>query len=119
MMMRAWSVLAISFAGICAHAGSPELQARQGVDGKVPPASQQDFFEPDSPPAPRLLPAAILELMPPKYAPPIAGLIEALGAGTIDLGFPVRIALALMKDIPIVKTADFTESREPPLAHIP
>ena len=119
MMLRAWSVLAISIGGLSVQASSPESQGRNGVDGKVPPAIRQDFFEPDSPPPPRLLPAAIREPLPPKYAPPIAGLMEALATGTIDLGFPVRIALAIMKDAPVVRRADFSESREPPLAEIP
>ena len=119
MMLRAWSVLALSIGGISLHGGSPEPQGRNGVDGKVASAIKQDFFEPDSLPPPRLLPASIPIPMPPKYAPPIAGLVEAVASGTIDLGFPARIAIAIVKAIPFVKRDDFSESREPPLAEIP
>lgn len=120
MILRTcWCILAISFGGPGAQADTPDMQGPVGIDGKIAPANKQDFFEPDSSPPPRPLPLAIREPLPPQYAPPMAALLEALATGTTDLGFPMRIALAIMRDAPAVNRADFNESREPPLAEIP
>ncbi len=119
MILRACSILAISIGGVCVQAGPPGLQRQNGVDGKIAPARQQDFFQSDAPSTPRLLPLAIREPLPPKFAPPVAGWMESFASGTMDPGFTVRIALAIMKDAPVVRPAEFSESREPPLAELP
>ena len=100
MARNAWRVwgISVAMASSLAAADKPaELPARTEIQGRSTPVVTEEYFQVEAGPAPRLLPAQILDGQPSKTTPPTANPylrvigVQVPGLDTSDLDIPIRV----------------------------